>query len=134
MRDGRRGPRLCETFHTVWAITGLMHRYGSSPSRCGRAAADKWTKENPTYCVIFDLGMFVGEFVIEKRPWCHWALMQETPDKPSIKKSIAKLQPALFFQPKGDPMDPIGVAWLVLSDRRSPGIPTPRVGKGELVG
>jgi hypothetical protein len=92
-----------------------------------------WTKENPTYSVIFDLGIFVGEFVIEKRPWCHWALMQETPDKPSIKKSLAKLKPALFFQPKGDPMAPIDVAWFVLSDRRSPGTPTPRAGKGELV-
>ena len=56
-----------------------------------------WTKGNPGYSVIFDLGIFIGEFVIEKRPWCRWALMQETPDKPSIKRSISKLQPSLFF-------------------------------------
>jgi hypothetical protein len=92
-----------------------------------------WTKEDPTYSVIFDLGIFVGEFVIEKRPWCRWALMQETPDKPSIKKSITKLQPSLFFHPKYDPMDAIGVAWFVLSDRRS-GERVARAGKSQLIG
>jgi hypothetical protein len=89
-----------------------------------------WTEENPGYSVIFDLGIFVGEFVIEKRPWCHWALMQETPDKPSVQKSIAKLQPALFFHSKWDPMDPFNVAWGVLSDRHR-GIP--KASKGELM-
>jgi|SRR5882762_1815560 len=91
-----------------------------------------WIKDNPGYSVIFDLGIFVGEFVIEKRPWCRWALVQETPDKPWIKRSIAKLQPALFFRRKWDPMNPIGVAWHVLCEERG-GTRVARAGKGELV-
>jgi len=91
-----------------------------------------WTKDNPGYSVIFDLGIFIGEFVIEKRPWCRWELTQETPDKPSINKSIAKLRPALFFHRKWDPMNPIGVAWHVLCEERA-GMRIARAGKGALV-
>jgi hypothetical protein len=90
-----------------------------------------WTEKDPTYSVLFDLGIFVGEFVIEKRPWCRWELVQETPDKPWTKKSIAKLGPSLSFHPDWDSMNPIGIPWFVLSDKRS-GLLVPRAGKGEL--
>jgi hypothetical protein len=92
-----------------------------------------WTQDNPGYSVIFDLGIFIGEFVIDKRPWCRWALMQETPDKPWIKRSIAKLQPALFFQRNADAMDAMQVAWGALYKERA-GTRMIWAGKGKLVG
>jgi len=90
-----------------------------------------WTEKDPTYSVLFDLGIFVGEFVIDKRPWCRWELMQETPDKAWIKKSIAKLRPSLSFHQDWDSMNAINIPWFVLSDRRS-GQRVARAGKGQL--
>ncbi len=81
-----------------------------------------WTQENSGYNVIFDLGIFIGEFVIAKRSQCRWALMQETPDKPWIKRSVSKLHPSIYYASGADGMAPFNVAWGVLSDRHR-GIP-----------
>jgi hypothetical protein len=115
----------------VIAISQWADRYG-----CGlfgdefddplffRAYGRDWTGSYTGYNVIFDLGIFVGEFVIGKRPPTCWALAQ------------TREAPQLVYQPRVEGMAPFNVAWAVLSERHR-GIAAldfrVKAGKNELV-
>jgi hypothetical protein len=98
-----------------------------------------WTREAPSYSVLFDLGIFVGEFVIDKRPWCYWELTQGTPDKHWVKRSIAKLGPELRFHPAADAMSAMNTPWCVITDKqrvitdKRPGAFLLRARRGEFI-
>ncbi|HXY57739.1 MAG TPA: hypothetical protein VEH76_04080 [Methylocystis sp.] len=82
-----------------------------------------WTPEHPGYSVIFDLGIYVGEMIVAKRPGCRWALTPETPGKSFVPRSLVRSQPSVFYRRGGEGLAPFNVAWGSLADKHR-GIPS----------
>jgi hypothetical protein len=68
-----------------------------------------WVDQYASYNVMFDIGIYLGEYVIFKRPNVHWIMDEGDPTQPDTLHTICYRRPVLSGFVGGNAADALGV-------------------------
>jgi hypothetical protein len=77
-----------------------------------------WVGKYASYNVMFDIGIYVGEYVIAKRPNIHWAMYEGHKIEPASFCSIGYQRPGLAGFAGGGVRDALGVGVTYSTEER----------------
>jgi len=77
-----------------------------------------WVGEYAGYNVMLDLGIFVGEYLIAKRPQLHWEIYRGHPDEDGELTGPNLKRPQLAGFPRQWGKDPLGLGYGIIAGSR----------------
>ena len=77
-----------------------------------------WVGEYAGYNVMIDIGIFIGEYLIAKRPQLHWEIYRGHRDEYSQLEGPNLKRPQLEGLPRGWGCDVLGLGYGVIADSR----------------